>query len=136
MFFSEDLLAQIGLPYSLSDSPSSPDEKERVQLEQEADKKVLSRFPMLANPPLHYYKTSHTTPYRLYDSIAPLKDPSIAFVGHVMVANYFRLAEFQAIWATAYLENRLTLSPLREKKKQTAEFVAEEPLGASKAGGF
>lgn len=123
-FFSQDLLAQLGLPHSLSHSPSSNNEKEWAKLEQEADKKVLTRFPMLANPPPHYHKIPFTTPYRLYNAIAPLNDPSIAFVGHVMVANYFRLAEVQAIWATAYLDSHLPLPPLHERKGQIAEFVA------------
>ena len=48
----------------------------------------------------------------------------MAFVGHVMVTNYFRLVEVQAIWATAYLDKRLALPPLHERKRKIAEFVA------------
>ena len=123
-FFTQETLAKLDLPHSISHNQSSEDEKEWALLEQKADQKVLTRFPMLANPPPHYHKIPKTTPYRLYKSIAPLSDHSIAFVGHVMVANYFRLAEVQAIWATAYLDERLTLPSIHTRKKQIAEFVA------------
>jgi dimethylaniline monooxygenase (N-oxide forming) len=95
-----------------------------TQLEKEADKKVVARFPQLGNPPPYYKKPVLNTPYRLYKTIAPLHDNTIAFIGHVLITDYFRTAQAQAIWATAYLDNRLELPSLEERQKEVALFNA------------
>ncbi|KAI4140780.1 MAG: hypothetical protein LQ341_003707 [Variospora aurantia] len=122
-FFSHDQLAKLGLPQPIGTYPIEEADM-WTSLEQEADRVVLDRFPMLANPPEHYREPVTHTPYRLYNSIGPLQDHSIVFVGHAMIANYFHLAECQAIWATAYLDGKIELPPLEERRKTVALFVA------------
>ena len=122
-FFDKDLLTELGIPQPIETYP--PDKAKMWEaLEKDADQEVLHRFPILANPPEHYRTPVTDTPYRLYHGIAPLCDDSIAFVGHVLVANYFRLAEVQAIWATAYLDGKVRLPPLEQRRKVVALFVA------------
>ncbi|KAI4112581.1 MAG: hypothetical protein LQ345_006296 [Seirophora villosa] len=122
-FFDHDQLAKLGLPQPNGTYPAEEAAMWRA-LEQDADRAVLDRFPILANPPKHYREPVKHTPYRLYNSIAPLQDDSIVFVGHVMIANYFHLAECQAIWATAYLDGNIKLPSLEERRKTVALFVA------------
>ncbi|KAL8838533.1 MAG: hypothetical protein Q9170_002113 [Blastenia crenularia] len=122
-FFDQDMLAELGIPQPLEDYP--PEEAKKWDaLEKDADQEVLKRFPILANPPEHYHNPVTHTPYHLFNGIAPLNDPSIAFVGHVLVANYFRVAECQAIWATAYLDGNFNLPPLEERQREVALMVA------------
>ncbi|KAI4125167.1 MAG: hypothetical protein LQ338_004422 [Usnochroma carphineum] len=122
-FFDPGQCAELGLPQPIESYPFK-EAKMWESLEREADRAVLDRFPILANPPKHYGEQVTHTPYRLYNSIAPVVDNSIAFVGHVLIANYFHLAECQAIWATAYLDGKVKLPPLEERQKDVALLVA------------
>ncbi|KAL9026225.1 MAG: hypothetical protein Q9196_005077 [Gyalolechia fulgens] len=99
-FFDAEETVRLGLPHKLEEEQSE-DLAEWARYEKEADSKILADFPMLAEAPKHFHKSPETTPYRLYNGIAPLSDASIAFVGFTSVANYFRGVECQAIWATA-----------------------------------
>ncbi|RJE21560.1 Flavin-binding monooxygenase-like protein [Aspergillus sclerotialis] len=88
-----------------------------------ADEEILHRFPRLVNQPNPNPKftplaasaaacTPH--PFRLYRFIVPtglIKERSIVFLGVTMTINTSLLAQTQALWATAYLCDRLTLSP-------------------------
>lgn len=122
-FFDQDMLAELGIPQPLKKYP--PEEAEIWDaLEKDADRTVLERFPVLADPPKHHHTPVTHTPYRLYSNIAPLRDNSIAFVGHVLVANYFRVAECQAMWVTAFLDGKVRLPPLEQRQKDVALFVA------------
>lgn len=122
-FFDKDLLSKLGIPQPVDDLPL---DQARMwdSLQKDADREVLERFPILANPPQHYHAPATHTPYRLYNGIGPLEDNTIAFVGHVRVANYFHLAESQAIWATAFLDGKINLPPLEQRRKEVALFVA------------
>jgi dimethylaniline monooxygenase (N-oxide forming) len=122
-FFDSELLIKLGLPYPLKDEPAE-DEEAWTRLEKHADQKVLGQFPPLANPPDHYQKPIRSTPYRLYNGIASLDDDSIAFVGYMSCANYFKAVECQAIWATAYLDKQITLPPREEQQEQIALLTA------------
>ena len=122
-FFDQATLAELGIPQPLENYPSDQAEMWNA-LEKEADTTVLDRFPLLGSPPEHYHTPVKHTPYRLYNGIAPLQDKSIAFVGHVLVPNYFRVAECQAIWTTAYLDNKINLPPLEQRRNEVAMFVA------------
>lgn len=117
--FFKDLLAELGLPHMLKSSPTGEQEK-WARLQREADQKVLTHFPQLGNPPDHYQAPIQSTPYRLYKGIAPLSFDSIAFVGHVLIGSYFRAAECQAIWATAYLDKQLAMPSLEERQAEVA----------------
>ncbi|KAL9589256.1 MAG: hypothetical protein Q9203_001938 [Teloschistes exilis] len=122
-FFDKDLLSKLGIPQPVDDLPL---DQARMwdSLQKDADREVLERFPILANPPQHYHAPATHTPYRLYNGIGPLEDNTIAFVGHVLVTNYFHLAESQAIWATAFLDGKINLPPLEQRRKEVALFVA------------
>ncbi|KAL8674406.1 MAG: hypothetical protein Q9168_001198 [Polycauliona sp. 1 TL-2023] len=122
-FFDHDMLADLGVPQPVE---TYPPEKAKLWdgLEKDADREVLKRFPILADPPDHYHAPVTETPYRLHNGIATLQDDSIAFVGHVLVANYFRIAECQAIWATAHLDGNVKLPSLEQRQRNVALFVA------------
>ncbi|KAI4209546.1 MAG: hypothetical protein LQ351_007537 [Letrouitia transgressa] len=114
-FFKPQDLVKLGLPHQFSDEPA--DQLELwAQLEKQAEPAIIRNFPVLANQPKHHHKPLHTTPYRLYNGIAPLNDNTIVFVGYFLVGNYFKGAECQAIWATAFLDGKLEL-PTREERQ-------------------
>lgn len=94
-------------------------EAEWDRLYEEADEKAISQFPILKESP-GYIKNHSTTPYRLYNVIAPLNNQPIAFVGCVSAANMFTAAEIQALWTTAYLDRQIDLPPIEERKAQVA----------------
>ncbi|KAI4232357.1 MAG: hypothetical protein LQ349_005070 [Xanthoria aureola] len=122
-FFSADELARLGLPHRLEDEPPETT-KLWDQMTQQADREVLDRFPILAEPPEHHHKASQITPYRLYNGIAPLNDSTIAFVGYFNVGNFFKGAECQAIWATAYLDGNLQLPSIDSRQLTIARHIA------------
>lgn len=122
-FFSPKLLYTLGLPSPLDAAPAEDAEK-WAALERSADEEILKRFPQLKKPPAYGNKPAETTPYRLYNGIAPLRDDSVVFIGHVLLGNYFRGVECQAIWATAYLDKKLTLPTLSDREAQVAHFRA------------
>ncbi|CAO2649178.1 Nn.00g101270.m01.CDS01 [Neocucurbitaria sp. VM-36] len=126
-FLSEELKAELGVPHD--PSFSSPEQTEKwTSLEKKADKEVVERFPLLANPPKHTLKKPRTTPYRLYRGIAPLNDPSrsIVFVNFYLSGNMIMNAEAQAIWAVTYLSQspQLILPPLEQQEREVALQVA------------
>ncbi|KAL9002554.1 MAG: hypothetical protein Q9180_009963, partial [Flavoplaca navasiana] len=122
-FFSVDDLIRLGLPHKLEDEPPEIT-KPWDQMVQQADREVLDRFPILAEPPKHHHKASQTTPYRLYKGIAPLNDSTIAFVGYFNVGNFFKGAECQAIWATAFLDGNLQLPSIDSRQLTIARHIA------------
>lgn len=123
-FFDRDTAIQLGLPHSFDDEPAE-EAKLWARLEREADQHIMRRFPHLAHPPAHAETPVRTTPYRLYNGIAPLHDDhSIVFIGYALVFNYFRLAESQALWATAHLDGRLALPSLAARQEEVALFNA------------
>lgn len=109
-FFSASEVLRLGLPHKIPRPGSSKEESMWSELEQAADLKILSLFPILANPPKKSPTSNITeirdkrTPYRLHNCITPIADNSVAFVGQVLVANMFRAAEVQGLWAVASLD--------------------------------
>ena len=81
-FFDKDLLIKLNSPHEIADEPVGYSEK-WATLEKEADQKVVQKFPMLSTPPAHHKKPWTLKPYRLYNGIAPVRDDSIVFIGHV-----------------------------------------------------
>lgn len=123
-FFDQEELVTLGLPHKPSEE-SLESLADWSRRESEADRKIIAQFPMLAHAPEHVHKHPETTPYRLYNGIAPLESTAgIAFVGFASVANYFRGVECQAIWATAFLDGKLSLSPSEVRKDQIARTIA------------
>jgi dimethylaniline monooxygenase (N-oxide forming) len=124
-FFDSDLNLKLGLPHPLKNEPAESAET-WTHLEKQADQIILEKFSQLAKPPNHPRKPIQTTPYRLYNGIAPLSDDdnSIAFLGYVNCANYFRAVECQAVWATAYLDKHLTLPSTEAQQAEIARLTA------------
>ncbi|KAL2036379.1 hypothetical protein N7G274_010900 [Stereocaulon virgatum] len=122
-FFESADLLRLGLPHPLVDDPAE-EAALWARLQEQADHEILHKYPILAHPPDHPHKSIRTTPYRLYNGIAPLSDESIAFVGYTLVANYFRGVECQAIWATAYLDKKLKLPSVEDRQAEVARLIA------------
>ena len=123
-FFEPDHLVQLGLPHSYKDEPSKESDF-WTHLEKQAESEIVEKFPILANPPQEYpQKDFQTTPYRLYNGIASLNDDSIAFIGYFLYTNYFKGVECQAIWATAFLDKKITLPPLKDSQIEIARMIA------------
>lgn len=119
-FFYPELVVELGLPHPFKTEPAA-DTETWTRLEKQADPRVTEQFPQLAHPPKHPHRPVRTTPYRLYNGIAPLADDcSIAVVGYVGCANYFRAVECQAIWATAHLDRQLKSPSFEERQEDIA----------------
>ncbi|ESZ98416.1 hypothetical protein SBOR_1197 [Sclerotinia borealis F-4128] len=118
--FSPALGQSLGLPHF----PVVQNQKETdlwKQLHEDADRQVIANFPLLKHPPPHREPSpSTTTTQKLYKGIAPLEDPSIAFLGAIDISNSFRAAETQAIWTTAYFDGNINLPPLEQMQKEVA----------------
>lgn len=109
-FLSEEQAAEFGLPHRHDAEVDAAKESPKWQsLLKEADENVLKQFPQLADPPPHFEKSAKTTTSKLYNSIAPLNDDSIAFIGHIQLSNSFRPAEAQSIWTTAFFDRNVQL---------------------------
>lgn len=122
-FFHKELLVHLDVPHDSQDADDAHREK-WANLEKEADKKVIQTFPLLGEPPVHPRKPRTITPYRLYRGIAPIADDTIAFIGHVLVGNYFSVTEAQAIWITAYLDKNLRLPSIAEREEDISLFTS------------
>lgn len=122
-FFTPSLLVSLDLPHNPSDEPSSTTEKWE-KLISEADTQICQRFRLLANPPSHFHRKLDTTPYRLYNCMAPLHDDTILFLNHITAGNKLFAAEAQAMWAVAYLNGDVKLPSIQEREVKIAEWVA------------
>ncbi|TVY82954.1 FAD-dependent monooxygenase DEP4 [Lachnellula suecica] len=120
--FHKDLLIELGLPHRKEDDYEMAAKWEKLLTE--ADEKITKKFPLLANPPEHQHTYLQTTPYRLYNSIAPLNDDSILFMNHITAGNKFFAAEAQAMWAVAYFDNHITLPSTEDREKEIAAWIA------------
>lgn len=127
LFFTEEQRRELGLPHPIS-AESAAEQDHWSQLQVTADEKVVATFPALANPPEHFEHPTTSTPFRLYNNIAPISssssDRSIVFIGQVCVGNYFPAVECQSIWATAYMDGLLNLPSKEEQEKEVALFTA------------
>ena len=54
----------------------------------------------------------------------PISDPSIIFLGKIMLGNHFRTAEVQALWALSVLDGTLDLPTETVMERDVAETVA------------
>ncbi|KAF2866565.1 flavin-binding monooxygenase-like protein-like protein [Massariosphaeria phaeospora] len=121
--FEIDTLIDLGLPYPKDIEPREETTKWE-KLVSEADSQVLKRFVMLRNPPKHYHKPEHRTPYRLYHTMAPVHDDSILFMNHIVAGAKLFAAEAQAIWAVAYWDKAFKLPSVAEREKDIAHMIA------------
>lgn len=80
--FSTEEAARIGLPIDLNKIELIAEERSHwSKLEEEADRKVLERWPNLVNVPKFKMRPIRTTSYKLYNITIPTTDQSIAFLG-------------------------------------------------------
>lgn len=94
------------------------------QLDDEADKEILGRFPYLCNPPTAIPYKQDVSPFRLYRGIAPPSlaakgDNSIAYIKMVHSTSNIIIAECQALWTYAYLNGGISIDKM-EVYHQTA----------------
>jgi hypothetical protein len=115
--------ASLGLPVPV-DLTTTIDMDKWESLEATADKAVLTRLPILANPPSYFKKQPRVTPYRLYRSIVPVNDSSIVFLGRMSIINAWRVAEAQSLWAVAALDGKIhEMQSAADMEKDVAETV-------------
>jgi dimethylaniline monooxygenase (N-oxide forming) len=126
-FFTEEQRRELGLPHLIAQE-SSEELEHWSSLQAAADREVITTFPALANPPEHFEHSAISTPFRLFNHIAPISsstsDRSIVFIGQVVVGNYFPAVECQAMWATAYMDGHINLPSKEEQERQVALFTA------------
>ncbi|KIW06763.1 uncharacterized protein PV09_02452 [Verruconis gallopava] len=118
--FESPSAMDLGLPVPLKSATKATVEWEKF--EKEADEAIVQTFPELANPPP--CRPSPATAYRLYNLIAPLDDDSVVFLGYLGVLNAFYTAECQSVWATAYLDKKISLPSREERIKDIAKMNA------------
>ena len=123
----EDSGPQLGLPSSASDNNAVQARWE--DLEDTYEEKILRRFPVLRDPPMHHEdRSSNSSPLRLYKGILPVQDRSISFLGQMLLGNNFRSAEVQSLYAIAAIEGSLMLPSEQEIEKSIAEMVTWDRL--------
>ncbi|KAK5164782.1 uncharacterized protein LTR77_009446 [Saxophila tyrrhenica] len=107
--------AGLGLPVRLEEKEVVGEMKQHwAKLEEDADRKVLTRWPYLAQTSEFYHSSIDSTPYRLYNLTTPPNDQSIAFLGVQTVPNNYHTALAQTLYAIAVLDNKLSLPPVEE----------------------
>ncbi|KAL1966821.1 hypothetical protein VTN77DRAFT_3786 [Rasamsonia byssochlamydoides] len=114
-FLPEGIDRELGLPWSADVLDEG--------LIKDADEEILRRFPRLRDQPAgnHKYKplsrdaaAEAPHPFRLTRFMVPpsmIKDRSIAFLGITMTINTTIIAQTQALWATAYFDDKLEVKP-------------------------
>lgn len=112
---------RLGLPHK-PENAQSKEEQIWSDLMMAADRVISRQYPILTEPPPNCKSTNDTTttPARLYQGIASLTDPSIVFLGRCRISNYFRCAEAQAIWATAYWDEHIAIPPYEQAQRTVA----------------
>jgi hypothetical protein len=134
-FFDEELRVELGLPHDLQ-AESVETTQKWLRLAENAKETVVKMFPMLATPPAHHQSHARTTPYRLYQGIAPLNDNSILFMNHISTGNKLFIAEVQGMWAVAYFDNQLQLPSKEDMEQSIALLVAFSQMRYLSAGGL
>ena len=120
-FFSSEEAARIGLPVNLDNIELVKEERKHwSKLEEEADWKVLERWPYLASVPKFRTRPIHSTSYKLYNITVPITDQSIAFLGLQLVPNSYHTALAQTIYAIAMLDGAIKLPPREQMEKEVA----------------
>jgi hypothetical protein len=122
-YIDKQLATKLGLPMSEGEQ----DEKTLNHwhmLEQKADATIAAKFPVLSRVPSHRQPESKLTPLRLYKSVVPISDHSIAFLGKAVIAHACPAAEVQALWAVAALDSKVTFPSIEEMEREVAETTA------------
>ena len=96
------------------------DQAKWSQLEEEADRKVLERWPYMAHVPKFKMHHIMTTSYKLYNLTVPINDHSIAFLGLQLVPSSYHTALAQTLYAVAAIDSTLKLPPQAEVERHVA----------------
>ncbi|KAL4951262.1 hypothetical protein BDW69DRAFT_170427 [Aspergillus filifer] len=124
-FSPPSLMSQLGYPDAADPLPST--------LISAADQEILRRFPRLANRPTHdspskyeplasdaQTETQSLHPYRLTRFMVPASplatERSVAFAGVAMTINTPLLAQAEALWITAFFNNKIDLASITMEK--------------------
>ena len=108
----EGIDAELGVP---SLSYTIDQEEFWAETDRRADEEILNRFPYLRHPPeAKLCFTQTVSPFRLYRGIAPPTltergDHSLAFMKMVHCTANLIIAETQALWCFAYLNDKLLI---------------------------
>jgi hypothetical protein len=109
-YFSAKEAARVGLPVKIEETELVSEENRNwSKLEEEADRKVLERWPYLAYTPTFKIRPRRTTSYKLYNLTVPILDQSVAFLGLMLVPNSYHVALVQTLYAIAILDGALKL---------------------------
>jgi thioredoxin reductase len=144
-YFEPETAAILGLPVA-TESADAEIEAHSADLQALAEKDVVDKLPILdskwalAQASRDCTRERGLTPLCLWKSMVPLNDPSIIFVGKLMLGNHFRNSEVQALFASAVLDGALVLPPVVERERDVAEHVAwcrrRYPGGKGKRGNW
>lgn len=130
-FLPQSQIISLGLPHDTFIDTSTVS-AEWEALEDAATKQILAEHPILKSQPRLPNNlgdiSSTNTPYRLYNSIAPVTDKSIVFLGFAEVPNMFLISELQSVWGTAWLDGKLDLGDDDKLKKDVARTTAYSRL--------
>lgn len=104
--FSSEEKARLGLPLNLESEKelAEAERAKRQHLDEEADRKVLARWPYLASAPKFKKQPIASTPYRLYNMCVPTTNHSIAFLGVPVLPNSYHTCIATTLWAIAVLD--------------------------------
>lgn len=122
-YYDTSLASKLGLPMM----QQALDEKIQQQweaLDQEADVRITAAMPMLSRRPACWNPDTKRSPLRLYKSMLPTTDQSIVFLGKTLIAHPFAVAEVEALWAVAALDQRVTLPSVPDMEREIAFTVA------------
>ncbi|KIW82677.1 hypothetical protein Z517_05704 [Fonsecaea pedrosoi CBS 271.37] len=133
-FLPEGIDAELGIPHDSLKTESD--------LVNRADGEILSRFPRLKQQPdtNQNLKTLQAAtdegvvnqrPFRLYRFMVPpasIDDSSIAFLGIILTIHTVPVAQAQALWITAYLNNHLPPQQHSPTKRFDPNAVAYETI--------
>lgn len=145
------IMDSLGLPGSQPENSQATSQVRRDLLEEypclrKAPSKTLPRGTSMAIQPTHSHKSD---PYRLYRFMVPdhpdsLRLRNIAFIGAHLALSAIMVAQIQALWITAYLQNDIDhLKPSRtdhqalrtETLRHTEYSALRHPAEAGGAGG-
>jgi hypothetical protein len=92
--------------------PATPEQEEKLR--QEANKQILSDYPILNNQPVLRYEQPKENPLRNYRFIVPAGQVfkrNLAFAGMVSTVSTANFANAQALWINAYFDDKLKRNP-------------------------